>query len=184
MQPSKRKVSIRKARELLLVNPLFLDTETTGLGSDAEIVEVAIIDSKGNSVYESLVKPSRKIPRDAVQIHGITDQMVQDAPKWSEIWFQINDILLGRYTGIYNADFDLRMMKQTHSLSGLSWSGLSNTFCIMKLYADFYPYGGGRYQKLEDAGRQCGLSLPNSHRARDDSLLALAIFNFISAAYN
>lgn len=182
MQSNKRKTAIRKARELLLVNPVFLDTETTGLGPDDEIIEIAIVDKQGNTLFESLVKPNKRISVDAYLVHGITNDMVQNAPKWPEVWKQVSNVVSSRYAGIYNAEFDLRMIRQTHALNGLQLDGFINNFCIMKLYADFYIYGGGRYQKLEDAGRQCGLSLPNSHRAKDDTILALAVFNCIAGS--
>jgi hypothetical protein len=50
----------------------------------------------------------------------------------------------------------------------------------MKLYADFI--GSRRWQRLEEAGRQCRLELPNSHRAKDDTLLARAVFQYMVAA--
>jgi inhibitor of KinA sporulation pathway (predicted exonuclease) len=89
-------------------------------------------------------------------------------------------IVNGKYVGIYHADFDLRMIQQTQSKYGLSGQPFEKTFCIMKLYAEFSPLAGGRYQKLEDAGRQCRITLPNSHRALDDTLLARAVFLVIA----
>ncbi len=43
-------------REGLRQNAYFLDTETTGLDDQAEIVEIAVIDSAGNLVYEALIE--------------------------------------------------------------------------------------------------------------------------------
>jgi uncharacterized protein YprB with RNaseH-like and TPR domain len=45
--------TIRTAREILNSRPVYLDTETTGLGNDAEIVDIAIIDSVGKQ-FETL----------------------------------------------------------------------------------------------------------------------------------
>lgn len=182
MPSNKRQFAIRRARELLLMDPLFLDTETTGLGPQDEIVEIAILDVDGNALYDSLVQPTRSIPLDATWIHGITDAMVAGAPAWPQVWSEIEELLSTRHVGIYNAEFDLRLLRQSHHHHGLAWDGLRNPFCIMKLYADFYPYSGGRYQKLEIAGRQCGIPLPNSHRARADTTLALAVFKRIAAS--
>lgn len=182
MPPYKRQRAIRKAREFLLMDPVFLDTETTGMGPRDEIVEIAILDKNGNTLYESLVQPTRKIPADAIWIHGITDDMVAGAPAWPQVWSEVEELLSTRHVGIYNAEFDLRLFGQSHRLHGLAWGGLPNPFCIMKLYADFYTYGAGRYQKLEVAGRQCGIPLPNSHRARADTALALAVFQRIAAS--
>jgi DNA polymerase-3 subunit epsilon len=55
----------------------------------------------------------------------------------------------------------------------------------MRLYAQFYgewdPMRNSyRWQKLEDAGRQCGIAMPNSHRALEDALLAKAVLEHIA----
>lgn len=63
------------------------DTETTGLGADARVVEYAHIECRleGNKLvevgrFESLINPLTPIPAEATKVHGITDEMVKDAP--------------------------------------------------------------------------------------------------------
>ena len=75
---------------------LILDTETTGLDSQAEIIEIAIINESGNVVFESLVKPTKPIPEDAIAIHGIANEQVHAAPLWIEIATAVNNILSGK----------------------------------------------------------------------------------------
>jgi DNA polymerase III epsilon subunit-like protein len=88
--------------------------------------------------------------------------------------------------GIYNSEFDLRMLKQSHQKYWLNWQlPEENFFCIMKLYARFYGEwdarrGSYRWQSLDQAGRQCRIPLPNSHRAKDDALLARALLQHIA----
>jgi len=60
------------------------DTETTGLypGFD-QVVEIAACRFKNGEVidtFETLVNPGREIPPEITAIHGITDEMVSDAP--------------------------------------------------------------------------------------------------------
>lgn len=170
-----RKSAAEKAGEFLQMKPVFLDAETTGLNSRAEVVEICIIDHDGEVLIEKLVKPSAHIPQDAVRIHGITDEFVQDAATWIHVWPEVESAIRGRVVGIYNSDFDLRIMEQTHGLLGMRWRNpASQVFCIMKLYADYY--GAGKWQSLERAGRQCGIPLPNSHRALGDTRLARQVF--------
>ncbi|RPJ07014.1 MAG: 3'-5' exonuclease, partial [Deltaproteobacteria bacterium] len=52
------------------------DTETTGLDDQAEIVEIAVLNSAGEPVFESLIRPQQPIPPRVITIHGITDTMV------------------------------------------------------------------------------------------------------------
>jgi DNA polymerase III subunit epsilon len=184
MTPSSRLLAAQEARQHAQKRPLFLDTETTGLDNRAEIVEIAILDSDGLTLLESLVRPTRRIPPDVIRIHGITNEHVFDAPTWLELFPRVEEILRGRLVGIYNAEFDLRMFSQSHlAHSQFFPHDLFQNFCIMKLYAKFYgapaSYGSPRWQSLESAGRQCGIPLHNTHRARDDTLLAKAVFDHI-----
>ena len=177
---------IQRAKKILKADPIFIDTETTGFSPNDVVIEVGVVDLAGQTLFESFVKPPIPIPPDSTAIHHITDAMVADAPGWKDIWDNLQKVLEGRYVGMYNADFDLRMMKQTHSRYWLDWP-LDDKyfFCVMKLYAAFYgensSFGRGfRFHKLEAAGAACGIPLPNSHRAVDDALLTAALFKYIA----
>jgi DNA polymerase III subunit epsilon len=176
----RRTQAVNFAREYLSHNPVYLDTETTGLDSSAEIVEITIIDHTGEVLFDSLVKPRKTIPADVINIHHITNEMVQSAPTWPVLWPTIRSILVGKWLGIYNADFDLRMMQQTHQQYQLPWKENFQNFCIMKLYAQFIgewdtKRRSYRYFRLEQAGQICKINIPNSHRAVDDTKLARAV---------
>ena len=180
--------AIQIAREKLALNPLYLDTETTGREQSSEIIEISIIDDVGQVVFESLVKPTRLIPLEVTRIHGITNEMVKGSPNWMSVWPHVRDVLTGQIVGIYNAEFDLRMIKQTLEKFRMAWTIPENfsSFCIMKLYAQYRGEwnnmrGAYRWHSLENAGRQCRIPLPNSHRARDDSLLARAVLHYMAA---
>ena len=69
------------------MDTLYLDTETTGLSPSRgdRIVELAVVDDAGCPVINTLVNPERDIPWDAVRIHGITDEMVAQAPTMEEL---------------------------------------------------------------------------------------------------
>jgi DNA polymerase-3 subunit epsilon len=180
--------AIQFAREKILRRPLYLDTETTGLRDVDEIVEISILDHDGGVLFGSLVRPTQMIPANAIAIHGITDDMVRDAPRWIDIWPKVESIFKGREVGIYNADFDIRLMMQTHKIQGIQRTGFSHEFfCIMQLYAQFYGAWNPsrrsyRWQSLDNAGQQCGIDLPNSHRAGDDAALARAVLHHIASS--
>ena len=177
--------TIPRARRILQCDPLFFDTETTGLDGSAEIVEIGVVDADGQTVLESLVRPLRRIPSGATAVHGITDDMVVDAPTWPQIWPQVQRLFADRSVGIFNAEFDLRMMRQSHEHHGLTWEAMGGSaFCVMKMYAEYYGelqgQGDFKWQSLQKAGRQCGIPLPNSHRAADDARLACAVFRHMA----
>lgn len=159
---------------------LYLDTETTGFGHDAEIVEVAIIDANGRTLFESLVRPNQAIPTDATRIHGITDAMVRNAPFWPEVYPQVH-ALLENASGIvvYNAAFDRRIIDQVNRRAGLV-SARAKWGCAMLQYAAYAgvwnaKYGNWRWHKLERAARDFGLTYNGAHRALADARMCRSV---------
>jgi len=177
---------IERAKQIRALDPLYLDTETTGFGPDDVVIEIGIVDAKGDLVFESLVNPNKPIPKESSAINGITDEMVADAPTWKDIWEKVDQVLKNRIVGIYNAEFDLRLLKQTHNHCCGVWNfDNRKAFCAMRMYAAFYgdwnPRSNGyRLQKLEQAGRNCQIALPNSHHAVDDARLTAAVMEYIA----
>ncbi len=188
MVPSARSGAIRIAQEKIALQPLYLDTETTGNSPDDEIIQIGILDDEGQVAFESLVKPSVKIKPEAQRVHGMDESTLANAPRWYNVWPKIEIILSGRAVGIYNADFDQRMIQQTNQKVRIRWNPESASFfCIMKLYAQFHgewnpKTGWYRFQSLEMAGRQCGIALPHLHQACGDALLARAILHHMAQA--
>ncbi len=186
MYPVANPKVIQRARQLLAYDPLFLDTETTGFSPIDVVIEVGVVDLRGQTLFESFIKSPIPIPPDSIAVHHITEDMLTDAPSWKETWAELYPVLEGRFIGAYNADFDLRMLKQTHQRFWLDWSlNDKSFFCVMKLYAAFYGElsqrrDSFRLHKLEAAGANSGIALPNSHRAADDAKLTAALFNYIA----
>lgn len=186
MFPTANPKVIQRARQILAYDPVFVDTETTGMSPEDVVIEVGVVDLQGETLFESFIKPPIPIPPDAIAVHHITEDMVAEAPPWKDAWGVLKTVLSDRFVGMYNADFDLRMMKQTHRRYWLDWQlADKNFFCVMKLYAAFYGQRssrgrGFRFHKLEAAGAACGIPLPNSHRAVDDARLTAALFKYIA----
>jgi DNA polymerase-3 subunit epsilon len=87
-----------------------LDVETTGLDDNAEIVEIALVDLDETVLFHSLVRPELAIPAEATDIHGITDEMVENAPPRHEVWTEIRRLFASRTALVFNAGFDTRLM--------------------------------------------------------------------------
>jgi len=179
--------AVQLARQIIAKNPVYLDTETTGLEKQDEIVEIAIIDDMGEILFQSLIKPSQPIPAATSRIHGITDVMVQKAPAWPVAWMQIRPLLVNRLIVAYNSEFDQRMMQQTHTRFRMPWKDPLNFVDLLRIYAQFHGEWdpirrSWKYHSLEKAGKLCGIPLPNAHRAAADTLLTRELLHHISKA--
>lgn len=177
---------LERARQVIGLQPIFLDTETTGIGLYDLVIEVGIVDLEGNVLFDSLINPGRPIPQDSSKVHGITDEMVAEAPTLKTAWSEIEDILHDRAIGMYNAEFDYRLLKQSAENAGLPWSIHRNqAFCVMNMFAAWYGEwnrraNNFRSQKLEFAGKFCGIDLPNNHHAVDDAKLTAALLKYLA----
>ena len=136
-----RRIAARWAKQHLQNNALILDTETSGLRSDAEICQIAVINLRGEILLDTLVKPVGAIPSEAEAIHGISTKTVETAPPFAHMAVQLRQILDKRTCLIYNQDFDLRVIRQSARAADLdSMIALptSTQFeCVMLAYAAY-----------------------------------------------
>ena len=94
---------------------IFLDTKTTGSGPVDRICQIAFKTEEGFTVNE-LFNPGMPISIDAMTVHHITNEMIQDKPFFhdSDAWNQLRDLIVPN-TNImiaHNAAFDVGMLKK------------------------------------------------------------------------
>lgn len=103
---------------LQLKKPLaFIDLETTGvnLGTDRilEIAIVKILTDGTRSVKRKLINPGMPIPKASSDIHGITDDMVKDAPLFKQVAQELKQMLDGCDFAGYNSNrFDIPLLME------------------------------------------------------------------------
>jgi DNA polymerase III epsilon subunit-like protein len=174
-----------------------VDTETTGLGNDDEIVEITIVTASGHVLLDTLVKPQKPIPEDVAKIHGITNEMVSAAPTWADIHYDVTDAMTGKTVVMWNSAFDTRLIKQTFDKSPKSpfcanriyslASALSNVQCAMLAYAEFWgdwnaERNSYRWQRLGYAAEQQGVKIEGTaHRALCDVKTTIGVIRAVAA---
>lgn len=190
--PEDRSKEILRAQDYVGQDPLFLDTETTGLGAMDEVCEIAVVDLAGDVLINTLVKPTRLIPPSASDIHGITNELVRHMPAFGDLLPELDRILTGRRVMIYNMEFDMEKIQRSAHASGAKdfrpwWDAPadhdfsatplyhSGWYDAMELYAAYYGdwhdyHHSYRWQRLSTALKQCRLELPDGiHRAHADA---------------
>ncbi len=159
---------------------VFLDLETTGVGTADEIVEIALVDGNGETILNSLVKASADIHPAAGKMHGITKDMLSDAPTINELEEEIIGLISGKRVVSYNISFDMRF------LTGKMRSVTGAESCCMLRFADYFgrlskemwPY---QWQTLQFAVRfvKYEWSGPH-HRALSDALACRAVWRHMN----
>lgn len=93
-------------QKLINEKTIILDTETTGLHAEAEVIELTLLDVSGNILFNSLIKPRDKISEDVIAIHGITNEMVANSPTFDEVAQVIAQHLENANLVAHNAHYD------------------------------------------------------------------------------
>ncbi len=137
---TQRNHAISKAQEIL-ANPdkyIIVDTETSGLGNRAEVIEICVMSLQGEVVLENFFMPTGIISPEATAEHGLTKDILQQksAKTWDTCASEINKSLAGKTMLAYNASFDQKMIDQTAALYGFD-SPIEEKFCIMRLRQQF-----------------------------------------------
>jgi DNA polymerase-3 subunit epsilon len=171
------------ARDILARDDvLILDTETTGLNTEAEIVQLAIIDTEGEVILDTLIKPLDDIPAAATAIHGIDARRVRHAPYFETLWDVITEIIEDKTLIIYNAGFDVEILRQCCKRAFvpevLEVVGLRDVkvHCAMHWYAQFVGdwneyHGNYKWQRLPGG----------DHSALGDCRATLAVLKEMAA---
>jgi DNA polymerase III subunit epsilon len=105
---------------------VFFDLETTGTntGKDrtvslylSKVVDGSVIDT-----YSALVNPCMAIPKEASDVHHITDEMVKDKPAFKDIAENVYNFLSGCDVAGFNIiAFDVPMLCEEFATCGINW---------------------------------------------------------------
>lgn len=156
-----------------------VDIETTGLSPARDkIIEIAVFIHDGKKVtqeFSTLINPERNIPYNITRITGITNEMVQDAPKFWEIAKDLVVLTEGKSFIAHNASFDYHFIR--NEFKSLGYNFKRDRLCTVKLSRRIIPnhksYGLG---KLCD---ELGIEIDGRHRAAGDAFATVKLFEHL-----
>ena len=173
--PERTALTREWATDLFNESFLILDTETTGLGRGSEIIEIAVLNSSGETLLETRVWPrAGRVPQSSTRVHGLTLSDLEGAPTWPEVLLELERKLEGRRVLAWNAPFDERMAHQSSRLYNLRPS-LPHFECAMRGYAASRGVGTLSMRLERAAQVERVLGQPQAHRSLGDTQLVLAV---------
>jgi DNA polymerase-3 subunit alpha (Gram-positive type) len=145
------------------------DIETTGLNAYTEkITEIGAVKIRNGKVideYSSFVNPGKPIPKKIVELTGITDEMVKDAPDIEKVLPEFLEFVKDSVVVAHNASFDLGFIR--HNCRVLGYKPDFTVIDTLELSRQMFSQL--KRHRLNDVAKHLGVSLENHHRALDDA---------------
>ncbi len=160
------------AQKMLASNAVILDTETTGGAKTDQIIQLAIVDMRGRTLFDSLLRPTCEINPMAAQVHHLSKQHLRNAPPFTDVYEVVKSTLEGRTVVVYNVTFDRRLLRQTAEIFKLdaTWIDKLDWQCAMRAHAEYL--GVKNAPKLEGG----------NHSAVGDCLATLKLIRAMAMA--
>lgn len=157
-----------------------VDIETTGAWSNGDrITEIGAVKVRNHRVvdeWHSLINPQRAIPAKIVELTGITNQMVRDAPLFAEVADSFMEFMGDGIFVAHNVNFD-------YGFIAYEYERLERRFRFPKLctcagmrrrYPGHKSYGLGKLCEIY------GIELDDHHRALCDARASAHLLNLIN----
>lgn len=154
---------------------IFLDTETTGLSpaDGHKIIEIGCVEMMnrqltGNNFHQYL-QPDREIDAEAIAVHGITNEFLEDKPRFAEVVDDFMSYIQGAELLIHNAPFDVGFLNSELEWLDKAWGKLEQHCSILdtlRLARDLHP---GQKNNLDALCKRYDIS--NAHRSLHGALL-------------
>ena len=157
-------------------NFVVIDTETTGMTANDEVIELAVVDMDGTVLYDSTFCPITEVNPFAASVNNLTNDCLCSSPKFTDEWDKIKSFIGNKKILAHNTKFDQRIIKQTLEKYNIDSSVVDSLFAdcydsvnIAKKHLDLQSYS------LENIAHSLGIKRIESHRAADDCIMTLEV---------
>ena len=152
------------------------DLETTGFDPDLDnITEVAVCKVRNGEIideFTTFVNPEKPIPKNVQELTHITDDMVKDAPKITEMIPKFLEFTKGSVLVAHNAHFDVSFIADKCRKLGLEF----HPYVIDTYEMSLELYNGVENHKLGTLVEYLGIPLEGAHRAINDTRATARMF--------
>lgn len=158
-----------------------IDIETCGQRFEfrkGRITEISILLHDGLSVtekYTTLINPECYISPFFISLSGITNEMVESAPKFYEVAKKILELTEGRIFVAHNVGFDYGFIKE--EFASLGYKFKRDTLCTVRLSRKLIP--GKKSYSLGNLCESLGIEIENRHRAEGDAVATAKLFDIL-----
>lgn len=151
------------------------DIEATGLDTDRDLIEIALItveDDKVKEVYETLINPLRPVPEFISNLTSISNRDLREAPKFYDVADAIRMRLEGAVFVSHNTEFDLGLLRKKYQEMGQELK--IKNFCTLKVAQHEIP--GLKNYNLDALCSFFGIKIEKRHTAIGDAKATLELF--------
>jgi len=163
-----------------MAREIILDTETTGIDPrDHRVIEIGCVEIEDfiptGRTFHHYVNPDRAIEADAERVHGISNAMVADKPRFSAICDELLEFVGDAALIAHNAAFDRGFINAELGRAGRTPPPESRWLCTLQLAQKRYP---GMHNSLDALCRRYNVSLVerDKHGALLDARLLAAVY--------
>ncbi len=156
-----------------------IDIETTGgYAMRNRITEIAILVHDGTKVvdkFHSLINPEQALPPFITKLTGITNEMLEDAPKFYEVAKEIMLITKDCIFVAHNVGFDYSFVKEEFRSLGGDFT--RSKLCTVRMSRKIFP--GLPSYSLGNLCNSLGIEVQNRHRAHGDAEATVKVFELL-----
>ncbi|MEQ8925642.1 MAG: exonuclease domain-containing protein [Fulvivirga sp.] len=156
-----------------------VDIETTGgFAGKSRITEIAAYIHDGEKVvdeFQTLVNPEQVVPGYITGLTGITQEMVDSAPTFSQIAQQFHELLQDKIFVAHNVHFDYSFIKKAFEQEGFLF--VNKKLCTVRLSRQVFP--NQRSYSLGNLCESLRIPIENRHRASGDAKATTILFEIL-----
>ncbi len=161
------------------------DLETTGSSTPSRVIEIGAYRVKGGSIiaeFQTLVNPEMPVPAFITALTGISDEMVKDAPKFSDVAAGFLNFIGDSVLVAHNAHFDMHFLNLEIGRIYEDYRVANPCLCTVQLSRKLLPQIENH--KLKTVAEYYSVDLVNHHRAAPDAFATAQIFvNFLTTLH-